>query len=92
MILDLVKRTPVHSPPKPSPPEVRYVKNGVTVPPPIPTEPKQPSRIWCFFGVHKYTIHKESSWSRTDNGRQIAKGPMYILHCTACGKVKAECL
>lgn len=89
MLLDLVKRMPL--PVKPQPPEVRYIKDEKPIPKPIAT-PKRPSRIWCFFGVHKYSIKDESTWKRTDRGTVIAKGPMYILRCDVCGKMKAECL
>lgn len=73
----------------PVPPPLRYVDiaTGAPVPPP---QPKQPSRFWCFFGVHKFEIKDESTWQITDNGTVLSKGPMYILRCPVCGKMKAE--
>ena len=91
MLLDLTKPTMPVNPPAPTlptPPPVRLVDiHGIPVPPP---KTKEPSRFWCFFGVHKFEIKDESTWSITDNGTVLSKGPMYILRCPVCGKMKAE--
>lgn len=81
---------PIKPPPQlPVPPPLRHVDIfGAPVPPP---QPKQPSRVWCFFGVHKYQVKDESTWKK-DNGRTTSKGPMYVLRCDVCGKMKAVCL
>jgi len=90
MLLNLSKKPPVTVPILPIPPEVRILKDEAPIRPQIPTEPKQPSRFWCFFGIHKFEIKTETTWETTDRGKTIAKGPMYILRCPVCGKMKAE--
>lgn len=74
----------------PVPPPPRLVDVwGCPVPPP---KPKEPSRIWCFFGVHKYQVKDESTWKKTYDGMVMSKGPMYVLRCDVCGKMKSVCL
>lgn len=88
MLLDLTKPAPVvQLPVKPMPPAPVLMQHGFPV---EPKTPKTPSRFWCFFGIHKFEIKTETTWSTTDNGKVIAKGPMYILRCPVCGKMKAE--
>lgn len=101
-ILDLVKRPQRVIPPPPQlpvPPPVQYVDVfGARVPPPPPPPPMRvervpspPSRFWCFFGVHKYEIKDETTWKQLGHGGQIlSQGPMYILRCPICGKMKAD--
>lgn len=88
-ILNLTKRI---KPNMPTPPAVRHVRNGVTIDPPL-TPVAEPSRWWCFFGVHKYEIVSKSKWTESNEyGKEIAYGPLYVSRCVVCGKVKSQCL
>lgn len=51
------------------------------------------TRNWrCFIGSHQWELHSQSEWSEHINGKTIEQGPMFILKCIHCGKLKAECL
>lgn len=100
MLLNLEKRPQKILPPPPQlpvHPPVQYVDVfGARVPPPPPPMrvervPSPPSRFWCFLGIHKYEIKEETTWKRTGhNDVVLSKGPMYILRCPVCGKMKAD--
>lgn len=76
---------------------VKNADKPTTVAIPVPTPTRSPDasfwqRVFCIFGQHEMVVKDESTWQRTMDGRVVAKGPMYIVRCKHCGKMKANCL